>query len=94
MLGADEGLGPRRAVGRGDDAERSGRGGADDEDAVAEGDAVERAEGQAGVGEGESDRLGACGRSGYDRNAQVEEEAGKRSGSEAQRRSSETQATL
>ena len=94
MLGAGEGLGQRRAVGRGEDAERSGRGGADAEGAVAEDDAVEGAEGQAGVGEGESDRLGACGRSGYDRNAQVEEEAGKRSGSETQRRSSETQATL
>lgn len=90
MLGADEGLAPRRAVGRGEDAERSGRGGADAEGAVAEDDAVEGAEGQAGVGEGESDRLGVCARSGYDRNAQVEEEVGKQSGSEAQRIRTET----
>ena len=80
VLGADEGLAPRRAVGRGEDAERSGRGGADDEGAVAGGDAVEGAEGQAGVGEGEFERRDACVRSGYDCKAQ-EEEAEKPHGS-------------
>ena len=81
VLGADEGLAPRRAVGRGEDAERSGRGGADDEGAAAGGDAAEGAEGQAGVGDGEFERRDACVRSGYDGKAQEEEEAEKPHGS-------------